>query len=412
MTDQLPRDDHGVSRRSVLGYGAALVGGTGLGVAGRSVLGGGDSLAGVTPTAAAGTYEIVEPFYGTHQGGVATAPQAHVTFLGLDLAPGADRESLRRLLTVWTDDAARLASGRPTLADPQPDLAGPSARLTITVGVSRAVVELAGAVAPDWLAPLPTLGVDRLDPAYGQTDVVVQLCADDPTVVSHATRAMLVAATGIAERRWVQPGFRRPAGSVTEMRNLMGQVDGTVNPIPGSADFDDLVWVGSEGPDWLVGGSGLVIRRIAMNLDTWDKLDRSAKEQTIGRTLDDGTPLSGGLPSDKADLEAVDEVGLTKVPAFAHVRHAAPQSPRERFYRRPYSYEAPLGARSSATADAGLLFVTYQRNVAEQFVPVHRRLDGPDLLNQWTSPVGSAVYAVLPGCREGQILGAAMLGQG
>lgn len=409
MTDHHPRDEHGLSRRSVLGYGAALVGGAGLGVAGRSVLGGGDS-DGVTPTAAGDTFEVVEPFYGAHQGGIATAPQAHVTFLGLDLVPGADRESLRRLLTVWTDDAARLTSGRPTLADAQPDLAGPSARLTVTVGVSREVVELAGRTAPQWLTPLPALGVDRLDPAYGQTDLVLQLCADDPTVVSHATRSMLVAATGLAARRWVQPGFRRPAGSVTEMRNLMGQVDGTINPVPGSADFDDLVWVGPEGPDWLVGGSGLVIRRIAMNLDTWDKLDRTAKQETIGRTLDDGTPLSGGTPSDKADLAAVNEVGLTKVPAFSHIRHAAPQTPRERFYRRPYSYEAPLGADSTATADAGLLFVTYQRDVAEQFVPVHRRLDGPDLLNTWTTPVGSAVYAVLPGCPDGQILGAALLG--
>ena len=26
------------------------------------------------------------------------------------------------------------------------------------------------------------------------------------------------------------------------MRNLMGQVDGTVNPAPGTVDFDSLIW--------------------------------------------------------------------------------------------------------------------------------------------------------------------------
>ncbi len=44
-----------------------------------------------------------------------------------------------------------------------------------------------------------------------------------------------------------------------------------------------------------------------------------------------------------------------------------------------------------------------------QFVPVQRRLAAMDLLNLWTVPVGSAVFAVLPGARQGEILGQAML---
>lgn len=53
--------------------------------------------------------------------------------------------------------------------------------------------------------------------------------------------------------------------------------------------------------------------------------------------------------------------------------------------------------------------MTFQADVEAQFVPVQRRLDELDLLNEWTAPVGSAVFAVLPGVRPGQVLGAALL---
>ena len=132
--------------------------------------------------------------------------------------------------------------------------------------------------------------------------------------------------------------------------------------------------------------------------------------------LADGTPLSGGKPTDKVDLKAVDASGLTKIPMFAHTRHAAAQGARDRFLRRPYSYDEPVGPHGSvaaspapatsvagATSNAGLLFITFQRDIDEQFVPVQKRLEKPDLLNKWTTPIGSAVFAILPGCRAGEI---------
>jgi dye decolorizing peroxidase len=409
-TIQPPSDDtQGVSRRSVLGYGAALVGGAGLGAAGHAFgTRGGTGVDGATDNVPVELFTHTVPFFGPHQAGVATPPQAHATFVAVDLVPGSGPEGLRRLLTLWTDDAARLTQGKPTLADPQPDLATPPAGLTITVGVGPGAVKAAGKTGPSWLRPLPAFTVDRLTPAYSDGDLLVQVCGDDPTVVAHAVRAMLIDTAGLATRRWVQRGFRRPAGSASVMRNLMGQVDGTINPVPTEPDFDDLVWVGPDGPAWLRGGSGVVVRRIAMDLDRWDLIDRRAKEETIGRTLADGTPLSGGAPTDKVDLTALDSVGLTKIPMFSHVRHAAAQGARDRFLRRPYTYDEPP-TDPKAHADAGLLFVTFQRDVDEQFVPVQKRLDGPDLLNTWTTPVGSAVFAILPGCAEGEILGQALL---
>ena len=59
------------------------------------------------------------------------------------------------------------------------------------------------------------------------------------------------------------------------MRNLMGQVDGTVNPAPRTPEFDAAVWASS--PAWFTGGTVLVLRRIAMNMVTWDAFDRAGK---------------------------------------------------------------------------------------------------------------------------------------
>lgn len=53
--------------------------------------------------------------------------------------------------------------------------------------------------------------------------------------------------------------------------------------------------------------------------------------------------------------------------------------------------------------------MTFQRDVTAQFVPIQRRLDALDLLNTWTTPIGSAVFAVPGGCAEGEVLGERLL---
>lgn len=54
--------------------------------------------------------------------------------------------------------------------------------------------------------------------------------------------------------------------------------------------------------------------------------------------------------------------------------------------------------------------VSFQADPLAQFVPVQRRLDELDLLNTWTTPTGSAVFAVPPGCEEGGFVGETLLG--
>ncbi|WP_017571485.1 Dyp-type peroxidase [Nocardiopsis halotolerans] len=361
-----------------------------------------------TPEGPAPNGTLTVPFHGAHQAGVETPPQAHGTFIALDLEPETDAGGIRRLMRLLSDDAARMSRGEPALADTEPELAEVPARLTTTFGFGRGLVERVDrAAVPDWLGPLPEFDHDRIDPAWGEADLLLQVCADDPVTVSHAVRMMLKDSRSFARVRWTQTGFRRAHGSQPEgttMRNLMGQVDGTVNPAPGTEDFERLVW-GGDKPRWLGGGTSLVLRRIATHLDTWDELDRPAREAVIGRRLDNGAPLTGEDEHDEADLTAKDESGLTVIADFAHIRRARTGDPGQRIFRRAYNYDH----RDSGGQDAGLLFASFQADPLRQFVPVQQRLDELDLLNEWTTAVGSAVFAVPPGCAEGGYVGQTLL---
>ncbi|MBR8743798.1 Dyp-type peroxidase, partial [Nocardiopsis sp. MG754419] len=342
------------------------------------------------------------PFHGHRQAGIETPPQAHTRLLGLDLDPETDAEGVRRLLVLLSDDVARLSGGEGALADTEPELASSPARLTVTFGFGRGLVErVAPGAVPEWLTDLPDFTQDTLRPEWGQTDLLLQVCSDDPVTVAHTARILLRDARAHTRVRWVQDGFRRARGTEpagTTMRNLMGQVDGTVNPAPGTEDFDHLVW--HEGdPAWLSGGTSLVLRRIATDLDTWDELDRPAREAVMGRRVSDGAPLTGEREHDEPDFAATGPGGLTVIADFAHIRRARTDDPEERMFRRAYNYEDP------ASGESGLLFVSFQSDPVRRFVPVQRRLDELDLLNSWVTAVGSAVYAIPPGCEEGGFVG-------
>ncbi|MGI5996971.1 MAG: peroxidase, partial [Saccharomonospora viridis] len=60
-------------------------------------------------------------------------------------------------------------------------------------------------------------------------------------------------------------------------------------------------------------------------------------------------------------------------------------------------------------SNSGLVFVTFQADIEAQFTPIQRRLAELDSLNDWTTPIGSAVFAVPRGCRPGEYLGQPLL---
>jgi len=394
----------GFSRRHLLVGGAAAAGAGAAAMLGAQAVAGvlargGDTGAdSVRPTDATAVGDAVVPFHGTHQAGIETPPQAHARFIALDLRPEVDAAALRRMLRVLSDDAARITQGTAPLADTEPELALAPARLTVTFGFGPGLVERAGGIAPAWLRPLPPFGIDRLRPEWNGGDLLLHVGSDDPVTLAHTARMLLKDARSFATVRWSQHGFRRAAGaeaSGSTMRNLFGQLDGTVNPVPGTADFDELVW-SAGGPEWMAGGTSLVLRRIAMDLDGWDRVDRPGREAAVGRRLGSGAPLTGSREHDEPDFEALTPVGFPVIADFSHLRRSRSDVPGERIFRRGYNYDESPG--DGSISDAGLLFASYQADVDRQFVPIQRRLDELDLLNEWTTPIGSAVFAVPPGC--------------
>lgn len=189
-------------------------------------------------------------------------------------------------------------------------------------------------------------------------------------------------------------------------RNLMGQVDGTVNPIANTPEFTEAIW-SESGPDWLHGGTGMLLRRIRMDLTGWDALGRNEKELAMGRRLGNGAPLTGQHERDVPDFEAKHDNGLHVIPEFAHIRAAAGAQSKARFLRRPFNYDD--GFLPSGRPDLGLLFAAYAADPVAQILPVQKRLAKNDLMNTWTTPIGSAVYAIAPGYPEGGFAGEALL---
>ena len=406
-SDSARSTDSGLSRRRLLLGGAAGLGAAGLGAAGGFALGAAGSSVGHDGRVG-GSVDVgssIVPFHGRHQAGIEIQPQAHSSYLAFGLVPGVDRDGIRRMLRLITDDASRLTSGRPALADTEPELASTPARLTVTVGFGPGLVDrVEPAARPDWLAPLPAFSIDRLDEEWSGGDLLLEVAADDPLSIAHASRMLVKDIRRYAVVRWRQDGFRNAVGSVAHgstQRNLFGQLDGTANPAIGSDAFRRVVWGSSAGQAWLSGGTSYVIRRIAMNLDTWDELDRGAREQAVGRRLDSGAPLTGTSEFEAPDLAARTATGLPVISPIAHVARARSADGAPQIMRRGYNYDLT----AAGGTDAGQIFGSFQADPVRQFVPIQRRLAEVDLLNIWTTPIGSAVFAIPPGCAEGGYVG-------
>lgn len=345
------------------------------------------------------------PCHGPHQAGITTPPGSHIRFAAYRLRPETDRDALARMFRILTGDIEGLTSGEGPLADPEPELAARPSRLSITVGVGGELVDRVDpARRPAWLGPLPAFSRDQLGGGYDDGDLLIAIQGDDLMAIAHAARMCDRDLASFAEPLWTQQGFRQARGAEadgTTMRNLMGQVDGTVNPAPADEDFDSLVWLGPEA-GWLAGGSAFVLRRIRMELDTWDMVDRPGREQSLGRRMSNGAPLTGTEEHDTPDFEARNALGFTVISPVAHIRRAHSEDPAERIFRRAVNYEHE--------GESGLLFACYQRDPRTQFVPIQQRLDEADLLNEWITHTGSAVFAMLPGFQPGGTLGETLIG--
>ncbi|OBH21760.1 iron uptake transporter deferrochelatase/peroxidase subunit [Mycobacterium sp. E3247] len=427
VTDDIaePEEAASVSRRRVLG-GAALAGLTGTAVGG---LAGYATAAGRPGDGSGGGDDNVDlrrsyPFYGQpHQGGIATPPQRYAMFMSFSLSAGARRTEVQTLLARWSAAAAILQAGRPVGAiEPRVEVQPPAdtgeayglspASLTVTIGLGPSLFgDRFGLAArrPAVFTDLPPLNGDNLDPRLRGGDLSVQACADDPQVCYHAVRNLARLGRNLVAPSWSVLGFGRASAGPGQRtpRNLLGFKDGTRN-IATDAEYDRFVWVHDNDQPWMNGGTYQVVRKVRMLLETWD-VDRIGNQQRIfGRTKEEGAPLSGKGEFDAPDFAATGADGHPLIDPMSHVALAARENNDGIMIRRR-SYNYTDGLDANGQLDAGLLFISYQKD-PQDFIRLQNRLGAHDLLNEYIRHIGSAIFAVPPAPAEGHYIGQGLFG--
>jgi deferrochelatase/peroxidase EfeB len=374
---------------------------------------------------------VIEPFYGVHQAGIATAAQERIQFAAFDVLT-SKRDELRALLRSWTSAAALMTAGQP-VGNPAGDPNAPPsdtgealglgpACLTLTFGFGPSLFGGPGpdrfglaALRPAALADLPPFAHDGLDPAGSNGDLCVQACTEDPQVAFHAIRELARIGRGTVAVRWSQLGFGRTSSTTAAQatpRNLQGFLDGTNNAHgDDELTMDASVWVAaSDDPGWMAGGTYLISRRIRMRIEAWDRASLGDQQATIGRNKLSGAPLTGSAEHDTVDLTKVGADGKPVIPLIAHIRLAAPVTNGGiRLLRRGYSFTDGID-NQTGQLDGGLFFVCFQRDPRTGFVPVQTCLAASDALNEYIVHVGSGLFAIPPGTAAGGYIGRTLLG--
>ena len=330
---------------------------------------------------------------GAHQAGVGrpATPPSHLLLAVFDLEPGV---RVAPLLARLGTEIRAVAAGRSGAM-----LGMPPGDVTVTVGVGPRLVRAVDPALPG-AQGLPEFPREQIPEANRGGDLLVQVCASDPVVCGLALSAVTGAAGGLSER-WRQDGARGapvplPDGR-SATRNGLGFIDGIIAP-DGPADTAPEVWI--PAPARVQGGSVVVVRLMAVDVPAFAARTVSAQEAVIGRRRDSGVPLSGRNVLDPPDLGAVTADGRYVVPLHSHVRrtHAAATGV-PRMLRRSYSTSTP----------AGLLFISFQRDL-HTFVATMNRMQTGDDLFELTTTTATGSFLVLPGFDDSRPLGATLFG--
>ncbi len=405
----------GFSRRRLfgaVGAGAALVGAGAVG--------------GYAASAAPGSVPSdVVAFRGEHQAGIVTPAQDRMHFVAFDITTES-RDEFVALLKKWTEMAERLVAGEETFANgaigageysPPSDtgeaLGLSASSLTLTIGFGPGLFERFGLQSkrPESLADLQHFPADNLDPKRSGGDICIQACANDPQVAVHAIRNLARVGFGTVSVKWSQLGFGRTSSTSTSQatpRNLFGFKDGTANiKAEDPSLLDDQVWVDeNDDQQWMAGGSYLVVRRIRMLIESWDRTVLNEQERVIGRSKGNGAPMGLEDEFDPLDLDSKGPDGPL-IDKDAHVRLVSKEELGGiQILRRGYNFTD--GTDGFGHLDAGLFFIAYCRDPLKQFVPMQLAMARTDLLNEYIEHVGSAVFACPPGLGESEYWGSTL----
>jgi deferrochelatase/peroxidase EfeB len=198
----------------------------------------------------------------------------------------------------------------------------------------------------------------------------------------------------------------------------MGFKDGTNNPSTGKVPLmNQFVWANAADAPWMQGGTYTVVRRIRITLEHWDQMELGFQEQVFGRHKYTGAPIGKKNEFDAVDLNAQDKDGNNVIPDNSHVRLSnQANNAGMQILRRSYSYNDGTNFyierwppwRQETEYDAGLIFIAHQSDPRTGFIPINAKLAKFDMMNQFTTHIGSAIFAVPPGAREGSYIGAGL----
>ncbi|HEY4254102.1 MAG TPA: iron uptake transporter deferrochelatase/peroxidase subunit [Roseomonas sp.] len=358
------------------------------------------------------------PFHGPHQAGIVTPPPAAAIIAAFDVLV-QDRAGLEQLFRILTERIGFLmAGGTPPAADPRfppadSGVLGPHIQpesLTVTLAIGASLFDARyglAALKPVHLQVMRRFPNDALEREWCHGDLLLQICGRSPLATVHALRALVRATPDLLRLRWKLDGTL-PAERLETPRNLLGFKDGTANLDAADARLMQRhVWVRPEDgePAWAEGGSYQVVRIIRNFVERWDRTPLGEQERIFGRDKEGGAPLGQAREKDIPDY-ASDPQGL-RIPLDAHIRRANPRTPdtaESLILRRPFNYSR--GVTRAGQLDMGLLFVCFQRNLANGFIAVQERLNG-EPLEEYIRPTGGGYFFALPGVADA----AAYLGQ-
>ncbi|MDZ4786805.1 MAG: Dyp-type peroxidase [bacterium] len=238
---------------------------------------------------------------------------------------------------------------------------------------------------PKNLKIIPKFPKDEFNPLNSVSDILILVASDHPYVNVAITRTLaeyvnkkFAAKIGKNEVEnvfqviSVQQGFGRP-----DSKEFLKFNDGIDN-LKANIDLEKLVYVDENcnEPDWCIGGSYMVYKKIREMMPVWEAFSNSTQEGIIGREKDSSLPLSRNKEGIN-NLTPVypDPTDPKDGPLNAHIRKVQPRRPNpdlfgendlnRRFLRRPYPFFD--GVDENGKSINGLHFVAFMKSIQNQF---------------------------------------------
>lgn len=307
-----------------------------------------------------------------------------------------DKSELKVLLKLLSDMAYEEMTRKPSVNFVLPlDLARipDSWRVTVTIAYGHSLFVDRngndrfgiGFRKPKNLKLIPKFPGDEFDAIDSICDLLILVASDHPYINVATTRYFaeyvnkkFSKITGSAEVKnvfmvkSVQQGFGRP-----DSREFLKFNDGIDN-LRANIDLEKLVYVdeNSNEPEWCIGGSYMVYKKIREMMPVWEAFSKSTQEGIIGREKDSSLPLSKKKEGIK-NLTPVypDLKDSADGPLNAHIRKVQPRRPNpdlfgendlnRRFLRRPYPFFD--GVDEHGNSINGLHFIAFMKSIQNQF---------------------------------------------